>query len=261
MDENSIIEQLRGQADRDESGHTDVDALVRGALVQGHRRRARRRVGAAVLAVVAAGAVGTVLVTGLPTARLSGPVGGPVSAVPSPVAPSPSASPSAADGSPTRSATTGAVSGSPTQVRTTLADLLPVALTVTRSSAARELGGNGFDWENNAALTVRDDRGTSYLFGGVGNGSYDEACFGVSDCTTSTLPDGGTLWVSNGPPGDKTGSDRNFYYNRPEGGHVWLTERNAAEGNLPVTRPGLPLSVAEGREILTSPRWDDLFQG
>ena len=263
MDEDLVIERLRsGGAEPDAHG-SDVDALVRGALRQGHRRRTRRRlVGAGVSGLVAAALVVVVVGTGLPgvlrgsTAVPAGPAPASTATVASPLsAPSPAASASASPGP------TGRVSGSPADVRTTLTALLPGSLRVSAGSSAREEGGNGFPWENNAALTVRDDLGTAQVLGGIGDGGYDDACFGYRSCERSTPPGGGTLWTSTAPPGDKTGTDRNFYYNRPDGGHVWLSERNFDGGSDPVTRKGLPISWAEGTSIVTDPRWDALFTG
>ena len=153
------------------------------------------------------------------------------------------------------------MSGSPAAVQRTLTDLLPGSLRVTGASADREEGMNGFAWENNTQLTVRDSAGTAQVYGGIGDGAYDDACFGYQKCERSTLPDGGTLWTSVAPPGDKTGVDRNWYYNRPDGGHVWLSEQNFLGGDAPVTRKGLPISWDDGTGIVTDGAWDALFAG
>lgn len=263
MDESSMIERLRVDADRIETDDTDVDALVGGALRQGRRRRTRRRVGAGVTsALVAAGLAAAVLAGGVTSARtgvaVPGPAAPPVTTSSIPATTSASAPPS----SPSPSALAGErrVSGSPAQVRTTFADLLPTSLTVTRASAAREAGSNGFAWENNASLTVRDAAGTSYLVGGIGNGPYTDGCFGLKQCEQTVLPHG-TLAVSRSPSGDKAGADRTFTYDRLDGGHIWLMERNYAQGNGPVTRTGLPLTEKEAEALVTSTAWDRLFQG
>ena len=272
MDEDSVIERLRSgaeQLDADGSDGTDVDALVRGAVRQGRRRRTRRRwVGAGAAGLVAAALVTVVVGSGLPgalrgsTAVPAGPAPGTAVTAPAPTPSSTPGSSSAPTPGSSRSAgPTGRVSGSPAAVRATLTGLLPAPLQVTDGSAAREEGGNGFAWENNAALTVRDDVGTVQVLGGIGDGAYDDACFGYRSCERTTTPDGGTLWTSTSPPGDKTGTDRNFYYNRPDGGHVWLTERNHVGGNDPVTRTGLPISWADGTAVVTDRAWDALFRG
>jgi hypothetical protein len=131
---------------------------------------------------------------------------------------------------------------------------------VTRASAAREEGSNGFDWENNAALTVRDPAGTGYLFGGIGDGGHADGCLGLQRCEQTVLRSG-TLSVSRSPAGDKAGADRTYVYDRQGGGHIWLMQRTYASGNGPVTRTGLPLTDSEARALLTSPRWDALFRG
>lgn len=270
MDESRMIERLRFDADQIETDDTDVDALVGSALRLGHRRRARRRLGAAVTGtVVAMGIAGVVLAGGLTSARtgvpVPGPAGPPVSASATPTA-TPAATVAATKASVPRSSQTlsadvpeDRVSGSPAQVQTALADLLPKSLTVTKASAAREEGSNGFAWENNAALTVRDAAGTSYLLGGIGDGAYVDGCFNLKQCEQTVLLHG-TLSVSRSPAGDKAGADRTFAYDRLDGGHLWLMERNYASGNGPVTREGLPLTDAEAQALITSSRWDDLFR-
>jgi hypothetical protein len=264
MDESSMIERLRLDADEIETDGTDVDALVGGALVQGRRRRTRRRAGAALGAVVAAAVLVTVVVGGgLPT-RLGSPqpdpVGTPVIATPVP-GPTVSTTTPPASPSPTRPGTTGVVDASPGDVRTVAAGLLPDSLTVTASSVERAEGSDGFPWEYIAALTVKDARGTSYLFVNVGNGSFGDGCMNLKDCTTTTLPDGGIIWVTESPAGDKAGADRTYAYDRADGAHLSLMQRNYAAGNGPVTRTGLPLTDKEAKALLTSTAWDRLFQG
>jgi hypothetical protein len=162
---------------------------------------------------------------------------------------------------PTAPAVSGRVSGSPADVRQTLADLLPDGARVTHASAERDEGSDGFAWEHSASLTVRDGQGTTYVLGGIGNGSYQDGCFNLDDCTKTSPPQGGTLWVTSSPAGDKSGVDLTVSYNRPDGGHVWMMERNYATGSGPVTRDGLLLSRAAGRELVTSRAWDALFRG
>ena len=259
MDDDRLIDQLRAHGEHLDDGAdgSDVDALVHGAVLRGRRRRTRRRVTGAVsglvvaaLAVVALGVADPSVLRGLPA---DPPVAG--TPVPRSAAPEPSASPT-----PTP-ATTGRVSGRPADVRTTLAGLLPGSLEVTAATAAREEGSNGFAWEHNAALTVRDDEGTAYVLGGIGDGHFPDGCLGLADCTATDVPGGGTVWVTRSPGGDKSGADRTFTYDRPDGGHVWLMERNAPGGAEPVSRPGLPLADAVGRAVVTSADWDALFQG
>lgn len=290
MDDSRIIERLRAEAEQI-SIDTDVDALVDGSLATGHRRRTRRRIGAAVTALVVAGIAGTVVTFGVPSALLRGspgfgPAGGALTAVPTPRAatpaptptapsdptpsdptpsspsPSPTSTPSSSSsGGPATPSTTGSVSGSPKQVRAVLTGLIPGAFTVVRSSSSRDTGSDGFDWENSAAMTIHDPAGTSYVFASIGSGGYDDGCFNLSHCTTTALPDGGMLWVTSSPAGDKAGPDRTFRYNRPDGGHISLMERTYDGGNGPVTRSSVPFTVAEGRALVTSPQWNRLFQG
>lgn len=255
MDDHQLVERFRSDAADLDSGATDVDALVHRALLQGRRRRTRRRIVGAVASTVAAVVVATGLSTALPVGRHDGPS----STIATPVSPAASAPTPTASGATSPPASTGRVSGSPAQVRATLTGLLPARLRVVEGSSARETGGNGFDWEHNIALTLQDTAGTSYVFGGIGDEAYADGCFGLSDCTKTQLPGGGTLWVTSSPPGDKSGRDRYYAYNRPDGGHVWLQQRTYAGGSAPVTRTGLPLTDQAVRQLVTSPRWDALF--
>lgn len=252
MDDSILIDRLRADADRLDDLDVDIDALVRGAVTHGRRRRGRRRIAGAVTGVVAAGVAVAAIATSVPALRAAQEV--------DPVAPPPSA----ATTEPTPSQTpspTGRVSGSPKQVQATVTDLLPSSLTVAQASSARDVGSNGFAWENSAALTVTDAKGTSYLNVAIGNGGYVDGCLGLPDCEQTTLPDGGTLWITRSPSGDKAGADRTFTYDRPDGSHLFMMERTYAEGNGPVTRDTVPLSDAEGRALVTSTAWDALFRG
>lgn len=258
MDDDPVIERMRSGAARLGTDETDVGSLVRGAVQRGRRRRARRRaVGAGLTGLVAAGLVVVAVSTGLPSVQRGGPVGvpvGPPSTAPTSVSsPSPTPSPSRTP--------TGRVSGRPADVQRVLTGLLPGSLRVSRATSSRDEGSNGFPWENSAAMTVTDAKGSTQVLGGIGNGTYDDACFGYQKCERSTLPDGSTLWTSTSTGGDKSGTDRNWYLDRPDGGHVWLTERNYAEGNGPVTRQSLLISWATGTDIVTDPAWDALFTG
>ncbi len=259
MDESSMIERLRFDADQIDTEDTDVDALVGGALRQGHRRRARRRVGAAVTgSVVAVGLAAAVLVGGATSARTGVPVPAPagpsVSSAATPSAKTPSATATSAP-----PASTGRLSGAPAQVEVTLATLLPKSITVTRAVSDSSTAAEGR--ELNAYLVLRDAAGVSNTSAGVGAGRYTDICASNNPCTETEVG-GGTLWVTGGGPDpDKAGDDQSVFYNRPAGGHVWLTQTNFADGNGPVTRPGLPLTDSEVRALVTSSAWDRFFQG
>lgn len=64
-----------------------------------------------------------------------------------------------------------------------------------------------------------------------------------------------------GPSTDKAGLDQSAYFNRPDGGRLWLTQSDYDEGNGPVTREGLPLSTKQVTALLTDPAWDRYFRG
>ncbi len=57
MDEDTIIERIRADADELDASRTDLNALVQTAVLQGHRRRTRRRVAGGVTGLVAAALV------------------------------------------------------------------------------------------------------------------------------------------------------------------------------------------------------------
>lgn len=255
MDEDALVQRIRTDADLLDHGQTDIDALVNGAVLRGRRQRTGRRVVGVLTCAVAAG-VAIALLGGLPTGLRSGP-----SVVPVAPAPSVSTSSPTKTRSPAPPASPDKVSGTPAKVQKTLTDLLPAAATVTHASAARDTGTDGFAWEHTAALTVRDVQGTSYVLGGIGNGTYDDACFSLPDCTKTSVPGGGTLWVTSSPTGDKSGTDLTVSYNRPQGGHIWMMERNFGGGSGPVTRDTLLLNQAAARRLVTSPAWDKLFNG
>lgn len=256
MNEDAIVERIRADADQLDSGQTDINALVDGAVFRGRRQRTRRRLAGAVAGAVAA-VVAIALIGALPTGWLSAP-----RAVPAGPAPTVATSSSPArTHTPTPPASPEQVSGTPLEVQKTLEELLPASSTVTHASHALDLGSDGFPWENSTALTVHDARGTSYIFGAIGNGPYTDGCFNTADCTKSSLPDGGVLWIFRGPAGDKSGVDLTFNYNRPRGGHIQIMELNYATGNGPVTRDKLLLTKTEGSRVVTSPVWDALFHG
>lgn len=255
MDEDTIIERIRADADELDASRTDINALVQTAVLQGHRRRTRRRVAGGVTGLVAAALVVSGVTVGVRAGLHSGPT-----VVPAAPVPSLSSSQSLTQ-TPAAPTPTGRVLGSPNAVRKTLTGLLPDSLRVTDASASRDENSDGFAWEHNAALTVQDRKGMSYLVGGIGNGAYSDGCYGLADCQRHSLPGGGTLWITGGLKVDKSGVDRTFRYNRPNGGHVWLMERNYAGGSEPVSRNGLPLSDTTGRRLVTSASWDALFQG
>lgn len=256
MDENAIVDRIRTDADRFDGGDTDVDALVDRALLGGRRRRTRRRVACALTGAVVGGLAIAAISVGIPAQLHSGP-----RVVPAATPPQASASPARpSTPKPSFRQAPERVSASPTEVRKTFAGLLPDGTTVTRAVAWRDKKGDDYTGELDAALTVRDAQGVTYLTGAIGNGRFADTC-PYDHCTTTALPDGGMLWTSVAPPGDKAGSEGDYVYNRPGGGYVWLDEMNFDSGNGPVTRPRLLLSRAEARTIVTSPAWDSLFTG
>lgn len=262
MDDQTLIERLRREAAQLDAGARDPSPLVRRAVTQGRRRRTRRRLGAAVGGVVVAAVVSVAVATSIPSTvpsiAVPDPAGTPVSGAPTVAATSASPSPSS---SPTASVSTGVVKAKPDDVRQVATSLLPGSLQVTSSSSSRDEGSNGFPWEYTAALTVQDTAGTSYLIASVGNGSYEDGCLNLKGCTKHTQPDGGLVWVTSSPAGDKAGQDRTFTYDRADGAHLFLMQRNYASGNGPVTRTGLPLTDAKAIALITDPEWDRLFRG
>ena len=58
--------------------------------------------------------------------------------------------------------------------------------------------------------------------------------------------------------GDKAGEGAWYYFKRSDGSWVWFGQRNAFQGNGPVTRSTVPLSESEVRALLTAPEWDPL---
>lgn len=254
MDESRIIDALRAGADGIGTEDSDVDALVRDALVQGRRRRTRRRVGAALGTVMAAAVVVTVVATGVVPTLLGTPQPGPV-ATPLIATPAPSTARPSATAAP---ATTGLLSGTPAQVQATLVRLMPASATVTRavSDSGKVVEGR----EHNAYLDLRDAKGTSNVSAGVGEGRYSDVCATNENCRKVSVA-GGTLWTMGGPSTDKAGLDQSAYFNRPDGGRLWLTQSNYDEGNGPVTREGLPLSTKQVTALLTDPAWDRYFRG
>lgn len=257
-----LVRRLRTEADRLEPDLGAVEALVLGAVRQGRRRRTRRRVLTATAGLLAAAALTVVAASVLPELLSQGTTAVPIASSPSPRAsasPSPTPSPTASTGSTSPAAVESVRSDVvAADVQDTLTGLLPDSLTVRQAESAREEGVDGFPWELTTALTVQDAKGTSRLFGGIGNGHYDDGCLGLADCQVTEVA-GGTLWTVRSPAGDKSGADRSFYYNRPDGGHVWFSQRNFASGSGPVTRDGLPLSDSAGRRLVTSQAWDQLF--
>ncbi len=108
------------------------------------------------------------------------------------------------------------------------------------------------------SFVVTDRAGQAFVGGGV-DPAINLTC-DPKTCTRKALA-GGTVLVLRSPAGEKTGDGTWYYYERPDGGWVWLGQDNALNGGkAPVSRPELPLTEAEVRTLLTAPGWDPLVK-
>lgn len=247
MELNALGELIRQDEPAGPPART-VDRVVTGALRRGHRTRIGRRVAAGTTggALVAAAAAAVLPWSG-PSAEIA------PAAPPTTVATSPSSNPSRSP-SPTPTPTT---VKPPTQreVLSVLTAGLPSRFEVGRARLKDESLESGVS----TSFVVTDRAGQAFVGGGV-----DPAVKGLTcDPETCSKKDlaGGTVLVLRSPEGEKTGDGTWYYYERPDGGWVWLGQDNALNGgNEPVSRPELPLTEAEVRALLTAPGWDPLVE-
>lgn len=223
---------------------TTVDRLVTGALRSGRRTRIGRRVAAGVAgcALLVSGAA---VVTQWPGRAVE--VG--------PVAPTPSARPSQ---SLTRSSTEppmsrGVKPPSGDEVLALFKARLPRSFTYSPIDTKVGMAG-----EASVAFTVKDTTGRAFVGGGIYNKIEDLEC-PPDSCVEEPLADG-TVLVMRSPENEKAGEGAWHYFERADGSWIWFGQRNAFQGNGPVTRPAVPLSGTEVRQLLTAPEWEPLVE-
>lgn len=249
MELNTLADLIRSDEPVDPSPGT-VDRLVTGALRQGRRTRIGRRV-----AVGLAG--GALLVSG--AAVVGQWPGGPVEVAPAAPAATATASvtPEPSE-SPTPSESDRPVSRAikpPTQreVLSVLKSGLPPGFEVGQARLKDASPESGVS----TSFVVTDEAGRAFIGGGVDRADTEVEC-DPGTCTREELA-GGTVLVLRSPEGEKTGDGTWYYFQRPDGGWVWIGQDNALDGgSRPVSRPELPLTHAQVRSMLTAPGWDPL---
>lgn len=125
---------------------------------------------------------------------------------------------------------------------------LPEGLTM------RKVGGE----DGMIAYDLGDEDGYGWSAGGVHRMDW----FGPVPCTeaqgcTVTKVDGGEVQISRDT--EKVGDGTWYTFVRDDGTAVWFGQRNAFDGNGPVTREKLPLTDKEAIALITSDDWTPLL--
>ncbi|WP_152360218.1 hypothetical protein [Microlunatus speluncae] len=217
-----------------------VDTLVEGGIRRGqHQLRTRR--------LTVAGALGTTLAAvGVVAAFSLG--GGP--GVPMSPAAVPTTKPT-----PTQPAPKPADDGtlpSVAELSKVIKSNLPDGLSMREVVPTQEKGNTDIVFE----LGNKKD-GYGWAGGGVFRNSWydDVPCDPAGGCTETEI-DGGVLQISRDT--EKVGDGTWYWFRGSDGTGVWFGQRNAFEGNGPVTREELPLSDKEAIELLTDPKWQQI---
>ncbi|MQY15461.1 hypothetical protein SRB5_56430 [Streptomyces sp. RB5] len=135
---------------------------------------------------------------------------------------------------------------SPNDITRTLASLLPKSLEIVRRS--------------DGGVAVDDGRGVAILDATV---SPPGELFGEKDDAsryTDTLPDGTKMVVYQGP-GEKGGKGVNRWFVdvvRPNGRRVAIQLHNSSAQWKPATRPDMPLTIDQLKDMTLSPKWQSL---
>lgn len=229
---------------------TTVDRLVTGALHRGRRRRTGHRF-AAGMAACALLVTGVAVVTQWPGRAVEvGPVAPTVTLAPTAAArPSGSLTPSTSGGPTSR----GVKPPSGAEVLALFKAKLPRSFTYSQIDTKIGMAG-----EASVAFTVKDTAGRAFVGGGIYN-KFEGLDCPPDSCVEEPLADG-TVLVMRDPKGEKAGEGAWYYFQRADGSWIWLGQRNAFQGNGPVTRPAVPLSETEVRRLLTAPEWDPLVK-
>jgi hypothetical protein len=233
MEQNELSTLLR-DADRIDR-LPPVDSLVDEGIRRGrHQLRTRRLTTVGVLGTTLA-TLGAVVAFGLPT-------GGPgttiaPAAVPT-AKPSPSEKSTPDKGSLPRFA----------DLKKMIKSNLPDDLIMRKAVPADERDNTTIVFE------LGDEDGYAWAGGGVARTGWFEPvpCEAAHGCTESKV-DGGELWISRDT--EKVGDGTWYRFKRADGTEVWFGQRNAFEGNGPVTRERLPLTDKEAIKIITDPEW------
>lgn len=206
-----------------------VDSLVEEGVRRGRRRLRDRR-------LTALGAVGATLATAGAVVAFALPGGGSGGIT---VAP-------AGTPSPSRSVETTKEGRLPTsaELLKLIKKNLPEGLTL------RKPGGE----DGMISYHLGDEDGYAWSGGGVQRMDW----FGPIPCTeaqgcTVTEVEGGEIRISR--DGEKVGDGTWYTFVRDDGAAVWFGQRNAFEGNGPVTRDELPLTDQQAIALITSDDW------
>lgn len=253
MDRNPLDELIRRAEPAGPSAST-VDRLVTGALHRGRRSLVLRRMAAGI-------ACGALLTTG---AAVAGQLPG-RGVEAAPAAPSATATPtparSASVAAPTPAAPTNTPAGTTGPPPSHLDVLKVLRPALPKGSKVSQIGDDDLVGQVSVMFTMTDADGRAFVAGGVYNDLEDLPCTAGDGCTQETLA-GGNLSVMRDPGGSrgKAGDGTWYYFERSDGSWIWFGQRNAFEGNGPVTRPEVPLGDPEVRQLLTAPAWESLVE-
>jgi hypothetical protein len=236
MEQNDLSTLLR-DADRIDR-LPPVDAMVDEGIRRGRHRLRTRRVTAVSVLGTSLAALGVVVAFGLPA-------GGPGTTI-APAAtpttkPSPSEKSTPDKGSLPKFA----------DLKRIMESNLPDDLTMRKAVPA--------DVRNNTMIIFElgDEDGYAWAGGGVAHTDWFDPvpCEAAHGCTESKVEDG-VLRISRDT--EKVGDGTWYTFMRADGTQVWFGQRNAFDGNGPVTRERLPLSDKEAIKIITDPEWAEI---
>jgi hypothetical protein len=235
MDQNELNTLLR-DADRIDR-LPPIDTLVDEGIRRGrHRLRTRR--------LTAVGVLGTSLATLGAVVAFGLPAGGPGTTI------APAAVPTAKP-SPSESSKSTSDKGSLPKfadLKRIIKSNLPDELIMRKAVPADERNNTMIIFE------LGDEDGYSWAGGGVSRTDWfgPIPCEAAQGCTESKV-DGGVLRISRDT--EKVGDGTWYSFERADGSEVWFGQRNAFDGNGPVTRERLPLTDKEVIKIITDPEW------
>lgn len=237
MEQNELNSLLR-EADRIDRP-LPIDTLVDGGIRRGRRRLRNRRLSAVGALGTTLAALGAVVAFGLPPGG-TGVTIAPAAVPTSKPSPSESSKPPA-DKLPSVAELTKIIKGHvPDDL--TMRKVTPTEALVSNTTIVFELG---------------DDDGYSWAGGGVFRTDWfgKTPCNAAQGCTESKV-EGGVVRIHRDK--EKVGDGTWYYFKRSDGTEVWFGQRNAFQGNGPVTRDRLPLTDKEVIALITDADWEKL---
>lgn len=238
MEQNELNSLLR-EADRIDRP-LPIDTLVDGGIRRGRRQLRNRRLTAVGALGTTLAALGAVVAFGLPTGGGTGVTVAPAAVPTSKPSPSEASKPPA-DKLP-----------SVAELTKIMKAHVPDDLTMRKVTPTEALVSN-----TTIVFELGDDDGYAWAGGGVFRTSWfgKMPCTPVQGCEEREV-EGGVVQISRDK--EKVGDGTWYWFLRSDGTQVWFGQRNAFEGNGPVTRDRLPLTDKEVIALITDPAWEKL---